>query len=85
MAAGGSVAIVSRAISDFAAKRLYRTAQGFNPGSEWLEKVLCLSAVVLGRWDEGGKVAPDLGARGNHTRPAQRHCLGPISSFVAPS
>ena len=38
----------------FAAKRLYRTAQGFNPGLRWLEKGAL-------------KVAPDVGRAGGMT------------------
>jgi hypothetical protein len=43
----------------FAAKRLYGTAQGFSPGLCAVPDPPCLSAVVMGRWDEGGKVAAE--------------------------
>jgi hypothetical protein len=36
-----------------------RTAQGFSPGLRVGRNPPCLSAVVLGRWDEGGKVAAE--------------------------
>ena len=38
-----------------------RPAQGFSPGLRVKKTCPCLSAVVLGMRDEGGKVAPELG------------------------
>src|ERR1700751_3434400 len=39
-------------------------SRGLQPWVRQIEKRACLSAVVLGKWDEGGKVAPDVRAIG---------------------
>jgi hypothetical protein len=47
--------VVPEGLLDFAAKRLHRTSQGFSPGLCAARNPPCLSAVVLERWDEGGR------------------------------
>jgi hypothetical protein len=42
-----------------ATKWLNRIAQGFSPGYDRIVDAPCLSAVVSGIWDEGGKGRPN--------------------------
>jgi hypothetical protein len=46
---------------------------GLQPWVRQIERSACLSAVVLGKWDEGGKVAPDVRAIGGLNTPFAEH------------
>ena len=53
---------------------------GLQPWVRQIEIRACLSAVVLGKWDEGGKVAPDVGAIGGiHTTFPEHASRSPLS------
>ena len=62
-----------------------RAESGLQPWVRQTETRACLSAVVLGKWDEGGKVAPDVTVTGWVNTPCPEHARrSPLSGgFIA--
>jgi hypothetical protein len=59
---------------------------GLQPWVRQIERSACLSAVVLGKWDEGGKVAPDVRAIGGLNTPLAEHApRSPLSGRLTVS